>query len=69
MGNYLKSLFQKAAEEGLLNPFPDERALSHIVFTVESITETLYLVKDRQLPLTPIKDQQKKSSMNSSILS
>ena len=53
MGNYLKSLFQKAAEEGLLNPFPDERALSHIVFTVESITETLYLVKDRATPLNP----------------
>ena len=42
MGNYLKSLFQKAAEEG-----------SHIVFTVESITETLYLVKDRATPLNP----------------
>lgn len=53
MESYLESLFQTAAEEGLLKAFSDERALFHIVFTVESITETLYLVKDRSTPLNP----------------
>jgi|GEM_PF-228103 TetR/AcrR family transcriptional regulator len=53
MESYLRSLFQTAAEEGLLKAFSDERTLFHIIFTVESITETLYLVKDRSTPLNP----------------
>ncbi len=53
MESYLGSLFQTAAEEGLLKAFSDERTLFHIIFTVESITETLYLVKDRSTPLNP----------------
>ena len=67
MGNYLKSLFQKAAEEGLLNPMRGRFPISSLRWN--PLRKPSTLSRTGQLPLTPIIDQQKKSSMNSSILS
>jgi TetR/AcrR family transcriptional regulator len=55
MGNYLKALLVEAGEAGELKPFEDPRKLSYLAFTLESITETLFLVKDRSFPLNPDK--------------
>jgi TetR/AcrR family transcriptional regulator len=53
MGDYLKYLLSEAAKEGEIRPFKDDKELSYFTFTLESVTEMLFLVKGRQMPLNP----------------
>jgi TetR/AcrR family transcriptional regulator len=53
MGDNLKILLNQAVKAGDLKPFKREIELSYITFTIEALTETLYLVKDRSITLNP----------------
>lgn len=52
-GKYLKKLLLEAEDEGLIIIPKKENMLDYTTFILQAVTELLFLVKDRPMPLNP----------------
>lgn len=53
MGEYLQKLLMEAEQSGIISLPKKENMLEYTTFILQAVTELLFLVKDRPMPLNP----------------